>query len=62
MEFVLVRSTRFFYDTCIITDDSIQCLIGEGAMAAVLYGARKNLRPIIVGKPHQPLLDVVHEA
>lgn len=31
-------------------------------MASVLYGARKGLLPTIVGKPHQPLLDVVHKA
>lgn len=31
-------------------------------MASVLYGARKGLVPTIVGKPYQPLLDVVHGA
>ncbi|ORY92962.1 HAD-like domain-containing protein [Leucosporidium creatinivorum] len=35
---------------------------GEGAIASVLLNARKNLQPLIVGKPHQPLLDVVHRA
>ncbi|GAA6011983.1 hypothetical protein JCM10207_003449 [Rhodosporidiobolus poonsookiae] len=34
---------------------------GEGAIASVLYGALpKGTKPTIVGKPHQPLLDVVH--
>lgn len=34
---------------------------GEGAIASVLYGALpKGKRPIVVGKPQQPLLDVVH--
>ncbi|GAA5851151.1 hypothetical protein JCM8547_004147 [Rhodosporidiobolus lusitaniae] len=35
---------------------------GEGAIASVLYGAipPSSPKPIIVGKPHQPLLDVVH--
>lgn len=31
-------------------------------MASFLFTARKGLEPIIVGKPHQPLLDVVHDA
>lgn len=31
-------------------------------MASFLFTARKGLVPIIVGKPHQPLLDVVHDA
>ncbi|GAA5824107.1 hypothetical protein JCM11251_001525 [Rhodosporidiobolus azoricus] len=34
---------------------------GEGAIASVLYGALpKGQKPINVGKPSQPLLDVVH--
>ena len=28
----------------------------------MLVNARKGLEPLIVGKPHQPLLDVVHRA
>lgn len=36
-------------------------LPGEGALASVLLGARKELKPTIVGKPHQPLLDIVRE-
>ncbi|KAI5478927.1 4-nitrophenylphosphatase [Pseudohyphozyma bogoriensis] len=51
----------------VLTSDDQTVLIphgvcpGEGAMAAVLYNARKGgVVPIIVGKPHQPLLDVVH--
>lgn len=35
---------------------------GEGALASVLLGARKDLKPTIVGKPYQPLLDVVQRA
>ena len=35
-------------------------LPGEGAIASVLYGARKDLKPLVIGKPHKPLLDVVH--
>ncbi|KAM0756241.1 2-phosphoglycolate phosphatase [Meredithblackwellia eburnea MCA 4105] len=52
----------------VLTNDDATVLIpdgvcpGEGAMASVLYNARKGLQPIIVGKPHQPLLDVVHSA
>ncbi|KAL8283759.1 hypothetical protein RQP46_005554 [Phenoliferia psychrophenolica] len=52
----------------VLTNDDQTVLIpngvcpGEGAMASVLYGARKGLVPTIVGKPHQPLLDVVHKA
>ncbi|SCZ98516.1 BZ3500_MvSof-1268-A1-R1_Chr3-1g05435 [Microbotryum saponariae] len=34
-------------------------LPGEGAIASVLYGARKDLKPLVVGKPYKPLLDVV---
>ncbi|GAA5883509.1 hypothetical protein JCM16303_005453 [Sporobolomyces ruberrimus] len=34
---------------------------GEGAIASVLFGALpKDRKPLIVGKPHQPLLDIVH--
>ncbi|GAA6027183.1 hypothetical protein JCM8097_002463 [Rhodosporidiobolus ruineniae] len=34
---------------------------GEGAIASVLFGALpKGRKPTIVGKPYQPLLDVVH--
>ncbi|BGP16104.1 hypothetical protein JCM10213v2_004098 [Rhodosporidiobolus nylandii] len=34
---------------------------GEGAVVKVLYGAlKKGEKPIVVGKPNQPLLDVVH--
>lgn len=32
---------------------------GEGATASVLFGARKGLKPVVVGKPHQPMLDAV---
>ncbi|GAA5824543.1 hypothetical protein JCM5353_007237 [Sporobolomyces roseus] len=36
---------------------------GEGAIASVLFGALpKGTKPLIVGKPHQPLLDIVHTA
>jgi 4-nitrophenyl phosphatase len=36
---------------------------GEGAIASVLYGALpKGQRPTVVGKPNQPLLDVVHRS
>jgi len=34
---------------------------GEGAIASVLLGARKGLKPIIVGKPHQPILDEIRK-
>lgn len=44
------------------TAPNLSYIAGEGAMASVLFSARKNLVPIIVGKPHQPLLDIVHEA
>ncbi|GAA6023635.1 hypothetical protein JCM11491_006181 [Sporobolomyces phaffii] len=34
---------------------------GEGAIASVLFGALPTgKKPLIVGKPHQPLLDIVH--
>jgi 4-nitrophenyl phosphatase len=54
----------------ILTNDDASFLLphggfcpGEGAIASVLYGALpKGTRPTIVGKPHQPLLDVVHRA
>jgi len=37
--------------------------LGEGAIASVLFGALpKGTSPLIVGKPHQPLLDIVHTA
>ncbi|GAA5943301.1 uncharacterized protein JCM15063_000759 [Sporobolomyces koalae] len=37
---------------------------GEGAIASVLFGALKPpyAQPLIVGKPHQVLLDIVHSA
>lgn len=56
------------YCQLVLTNDDQTVLIpdgvcpGEGAMAAILYNARKDLKPIIVGKPYQPLLDVVHKA
>lgn len=42
--------------------DALRSHTGEGAIASVLLNARKDLKPLIVGKPHQPLLDVVHRA
>ncbi|KAI5478677.1 4-nitrophenylphosphatase [Pseudohyphozyma bogoriensis] len=41
--------------------NGVVCM-GEGAIAAPLLGAREGLVPITVGKPHQPLLDVVKMA
>ncbi len=35
---------------------------GEGAMASVLFGARKGLIPLIIGKPHPELLNIVQTA
>ncbi|CEQ40872.1 SPOSA6832_02511, partial [Sporobolomyces salmonicolor] len=36
---------------------------GEGAISSVLVCAlRKGVKPTIVGKPHQPLLDIVHRS
>lgn len=47
-------------------DQSLQIpgglVCGEGAISSVLLGARKGLKPLIVGKPHQPILDEIRKA
>ena len=44
-------------------DHTLVDLIGEGALAAVLLSALpEGEKPLIVGKPNQPLLDIAQAA
>ncbi|GAA6061275.1 hypothetical protein JCM10212_004681 [Sporobolomyces blumeae] len=56
------------YCELILTNDDQNFLLphggyapGEGAIASVLFGALpQGTKPLIVGKPHEPLLNIVH--
>lgn len=44
-------------------DHTLLNLVGEGALAAVLLSALpEGEKPLIVGKPNQPLLDIAQAA